>query len=88
MSLLAFSYLCVQYLLALHRVRFVLVLAAPAAAMPLLLLAIGDELTPLAVGLAGLNAALAVVMLALTLPRAPSGPGRSRAPLAARGVAR
>jgi hypothetical protein len=49
--------------------------------MPLLLLAIGDELTPLGIGLASLNAALAVVMLAMTLPRAP-GAARG-APLAA-----
>jgi O-antigen/teichoic acid export membrane protein len=85
MSLLAFSYLCVQYLLALHRVRFVLVLAVAPVAMPLLLLAIGDELTPLGIGLAALNGALAVVMLGMTLPRAPnaSPEDRARVPLAA-----
>jgi hypothetical protein len=72
MSLLAVSYLCVQFQLALHRVRFVLVLLVAAVAMPLLLLAIGSSLTPLGLGLAGLNLVLACVMLSLALPRVPA----------------
>ncbi len=41
-SLLAVSYLCVQFLLGLHRRAFALVLAVMAVAEPLLLLGAGD----------------------------------------------
>src|SRR3954447_7571326 len=58
MVLLAFTYLATQFKLALHRVRFVTLLAVAAIAQPLMLLAIGSELTPLATGLAVLNLAL------------------------------
>jgi O-antigen/teichoic acid export membrane protein len=59
MAMLAASYLCVQYLLALHRSRFVLVLAIGALLDPLLLLAAGTKLTSIALVLAALQAALA-----------------------------
>ena len=72
MTLLAFTYMATQFKLALHRVRFVAALAAAAVAQPLILLAIGAELTALAWGLAGVNAVLALVMLALSLPRRPA----------------
>jgi O-antigen/teichoic acid export membrane protein len=72
MSLLALSYLATQFHLALHRTRFIVVLAVAAAVQPLMLLAIGSSLTPLAAGLAGLNAVLACVMLGLSLPRRPA----------------
>lgn len=59
MGFLAITYLCVQYLLALHRKRFVLVLAAGAILDPLLLLLAGHKLTSIALVLAGLQTALA-----------------------------
>jgi O-antigen/teichoic acid export membrane protein len=67
MALLAFSYLCSQFQLALHRTRFILALAAAAIAQPLILLALGANLTALAAGLAALNLALAVPLVALAL---------------------
>jgi O-antigen/teichoic acid export membrane protein len=79
MTMLAFTYMATQFKLALHRVRFVIVLLCAAVALPLLLLAIGSELTPLAGGLAALYGVLAVVMLALTLPRRPSVVGDAEA---------
>jgi O-antigen/teichoic acid export membrane protein len=75
MTLLAFTYMATQFKLALHRVRFVVVLACAAVAQPLLLLAIGSKLTPLAGGLAALQAVLAIVMLTLALARRPEPVG-------------
>src|SRR3954469_26024999 len=80
MVLLAFTYLATQFRLALHRVRFVTLLAVAAIAQPPMLLAIGSELTPLATGLAVLNLALTVAMLAVTLPRRPAPAGSGEAP--------
>jgi O-antigen/teichoic acid export membrane protein len=73
MTLLAFTYMATQFKLALHRVRFVALLAVGAVAQPLILLAIGSDLTALAWGLAGVNAVLAAAMLGTTLPRRPEG---------------
>ena len=81
MALLAFSYLATQFQLALHRVRFIVLLAVAAIAQPLMLLAIGSELTPLGAGLAALNAALAVGLLALVLPRRPAPRAAEEPPL-------
>jgi O-antigen/teichoic acid export membrane protein len=67
MALLAFSYLTTQFQLALHRTRFIVALAAAAVAQPLILLALGANLTALAAGLAALNLALAVPLVALAL---------------------
>lgn len=69
MSLLAFTYLATQYQLALHRSRFLIVLAAGALAQPLIMAAIGAKLTALALGLLGMHAALAAAMLVLALRR-------------------
>jgi O-antigen/teichoic acid export membrane protein len=72
MTFLAATYLCVQYLLALHRSRFVLVLAAGAILDPLLLLAAGHKLTSIALVLAGLQAVLAAVIGLIALRSRPS----------------
>jgi O-antigen/teichoic acid export membrane protein len=66
MTMLALTYLAVQYQLALHRAWFIAVIAVAAAAQPAAMIAIGgDELRTLAIGLLGLNAALAAVMVTL-----------------------
>lgn len=69
MSLLALSYLATQFHLALHRARFMVVLGLAALAQPLLLLAIGDELTSIALGLLAVQAVVAVTLLVLALRR-------------------
>jgi O-antigen/teichoic acid export membrane protein len=65
LSCLAGTYLAVQYHLALHRWRFIGVLAVAAVVQPVVISAIGPNLRQIAVGLLALNAALAVAMLAL-----------------------
>lgn len=66
MSLLALTYLAVQYQLALHRAAFIVALVLAAAAQPAAMIAIGsEELTAIALGLLGLNAALAIAAVAL-----------------------
>jgi O-antigen/teichoic acid export membrane protein len=66
MSLLALTYLAVQYQLALHKAGFIAVLALAAAAQPAAMIAIGgEELTTIALGLLGLNALLAVALVML-----------------------
>ena len=72
MSMLALTYLATQYQLALHRSRFLFVLALGGLAQPLILAAVGDDLTALAVALLGLHLAVAAAMLTLALRR-PSG---------------
>jgi O-antigen/teichoic acid export membrane protein len=67
-ALLAVSYLCVQFLLALHRRAFAFVLAVMAAAEPLLLLGAGD-LAAFAGTVLLVQALTAVVLLALSLSR-------------------
>jgi O-antigen/teichoic acid export membrane protein len=67
-SLLAVSYLCVQFQLGLHRRRFALVLALMAVAEPLLLLSAGD-LAAFARTVLLVHAATAVALLALSAPR-------------------
>jgi O-antigen/teichoic acid export membrane protein len=67
MAFLAVTYLCVQYLLALHRSRFVLVLAAGALLDPLLLLLVGSKLTSIALVLAALQATVAAVIAVIAL---------------------
>jgi O-antigen/teichoic acid export membrane protein len=67
MSLLAWAYLSVQYLLALGRASFVILLAmAPPVELGLLVL-VGAELTDVAAVLAGLQLVLAPAMFALLL---------------------
>jgi O-antigen/teichoic acid export membrane protein len=66
MSLLAVTYLAVQYQLALHKAAFIGLLAAAAVAQPAVMIAIGgDDLRAIAFGLLGVNLALAVVMVAV-----------------------
>jgi O-antigen/teichoic acid export membrane protein len=74
MGFLAINYLCVQYLLALHRSRFVLVLVAGAVLDPLLLLAVGHKLTSIALVLAALQAVLAAFMVFFAVRRPASPP--------------
>jgi O-antigen/teichoic acid export membrane protein len=75
MAFLAVTYLCVQYLLALHRSRFVLVLAAGALLDPLLLLLVGTKLTSIALVLAALQATVAAVILLIALRSGPATVG-------------
>jgi len=78
MALLACAYLSVQYLLALGRASFIWVLTAGAVAEVLLLLAIGADLTQIAVALFALQLACAAALLALAFRRGlngVSGPG-------------
>jgi len=67
MALLACAYLSVQYLLALGRSGFIWVLAAGAAAEVVLLLAIGADLTRVALALSGPQLACAAAVLAISL---------------------
>jgi O-antigen/teichoic acid export membrane protein len=74
MSLLAFSYLSVQYLLAMGRASFLFVLAAGVVAEVLVLISMGDDLTAIAVGLMIVQAACASVILTMALRQsAPAG---------------
>jgi hypothetical protein len=72
MALLACSYLSVQFLLAMHRHRFVAVLAVAAVAEVIVLLAIGAHLTRIAVALFAIQLACAACVLMVSL--------RNRAP--------
>jgi glycosyltransferase involved in cell wall biosynthesis/O-antigen/teichoic acid export membrane protein len=74
MALLACAYLAVQYLLAIGRRSFIGVLAAAAAVEVLALLAVGANLTGIALALFGLQLLCAASMLVLSL-RAPAAPG-------------
>src|SRR3954454_17177423 len=72
MSMLALTYLATQYQLALHHSRFLVLLATAGLAQPLIMITVGDKLTALALGLLGLQLALAIAMLALDLRRRPT----------------
>lgn len=74
MAFLAITYLCVQYLLALHRSRFVLVLAVGALLDPLLLMVVGHKLTSFALVLAALQAVVAAVIAVIALRARPAPP--------------
>jgi glycosyltransferase involved in cell wall biosynthesis/O-antigen/teichoic acid export membrane protein len=79
MALLACAYLAVQYLLALGKAAFIVVLGIAAAAEPLLLLVIGAQLRDIALALFGLQLALAVAVVAISFrsaahPAARPGP--------------
>jgi O-antigen/teichoic acid export membrane protein len=69
MTLLASTFLVVQYHLALHRARFIAVLALAGIVQPLVLLAIGPHLTGIAIGMLGVQGALAATMLFLAFAR-------------------
>jgi O-antigen/teichoic acid export membrane protein len=81
MSLLACGYLSVQYLLALERANFLWALLAAAIAEPLVLAAIGTHITAVAIGLLGVQALLATVVLSLGF-RSAASPRASGAALA------
>ena len=66
MALLACVYLAVQYLLALGKARFIVVLGIAAVAEPLLLLLIGAQLRDVALALFGLQLALAAVVTTIS----------------------
>jgi O-antigen/teichoic acid export membrane protein len=65
MSLLACSYLSVQYLLALGRVRFIWILVAAVVAEVVALIGIGADLTAVALALFGVQAACAAALLSV-----------------------
>ncbi len=74
MVLLACTYLAVQYLLALRQYRFIWILAAGVVAEVLALVAVGDDLTRVAMALLAVQAVCAAVVLFLALARpAPAG---------------
>lgn len=72
MSLLACTYLCVQYLLAMGRSRFIAILALAAFAEIALVIVIGDELTSVALAVLGVQIACAAPMLLIALGVRPS----------------
>jgi O-antigen/teichoic acid export membrane protein len=72
MVLLACTYLSVQYLLALHRYRFTWILAAAMVVEVGALVAIGDDLTRVAMALLGVQAVCAAIVLFLALGRPPA----------------
>jgi O-antigen/teichoic acid export membrane protein len=74
MSLLACSYLSVQYLLAMGKASFLFVLGAAVVAEVLVLLSIGDDLTAIALALLAIQAVCAVTILTMALRQAaPAG---------------
>jgi O-antigen/teichoic acid export membrane protein len=74
MALLACVYLCVQFLLAMHRRGFIAILAIAAAAEVLVLLAIGAHLTRIALALFGIQAVTAAGVLTISLRRRATAP--------------
>jgi len=74
MGLLACSYLCVQYLLALGRASFIWILAVAGVLEVLLVAGIGANLTGVALALFGLQVVCATTVLTLALGRAPAKP--------------
>jgi hypothetical protein len=73
MTLLAFTYLSVQHLLARGRALFIWLLLAAAAGEPLLLGSFGADLLAVATALAALQLALAVIVLTLDFRTAATG---------------
>ena len=73
MVLLACTYLSVQYLLALHRYRFIWILAVGVVAEVVALVAVRDDLTRVAMALLAVQAVCASVVLFLALGRPAGG---------------
>jgi O-antigen/teichoic acid export membrane protein len=74
MSLLACSYLSVQYLLAMGKASFLFVLAGGLLVEVPVLLAIGDDLTAIAIALFAIQAVCASVILTMAMrQKAPAG---------------
>ena len=67
MALLACAYLSVQYLLALGHSRFLWLLGVAALVEPLLVVAIGADLTQVALALLGIQATLAACVIAVSM---------------------
>jgi glycosyltransferase involved in cell wall biosynthesis/O-antigen/teichoic acid export membrane protein len=65
MTLLACAYLSVQYLLALHRARFIWALGVAALIEPIMVASVAPELTTVALVLLALQATLASIVLVL-----------------------
>ena len=78
MTCLAFTYLGTQYLLALHRARFIAFLGVAAVLDPILLSIAGRHLTAIAWVLLGLQAVLAAIVTVVAL-RTPTTPLRNLA---------
>ena len=74
MTLLACTYLSVQYLLGLHRARFIVTLAAAAVAEVVLLASIGADLGQVALALFALQAICAAVVVTTSLRTGPGEP--------------
>jgi O-antigen/teichoic acid export membrane protein len=77
MTALAFTFLCVQYLIGLRHARFLWLLVGIVVAEPIVLAAFGDRLVELAAALLGLQLLLALVLMGLALHR-PAAVGRVR----------
>ena len=78
MTMLAITYLSVQYLLALHRSRFILIMALAAVLDPLLLLLAGTKLTSIAFVLLGLQLVLAAAVATVAMrTRTPALPAEA-----------
>jgi O-antigen/teichoic acid export membrane protein len=74
MSLLAVSYLSVQYLLAMGKASFLVVLAAALVVEIPVLLSIGDDLTAIAIALVCIQAVCASVILTMAMrQKTPTG---------------
>jgi O-antigen/teichoic acid export membrane protein len=80
MTLLACTYLSVQYLLGLHRARFIWTLAVAAVAEVILLASIGADLEQVALALFALQAVCAAVLVTASLR---TGPGEAQDPVVA-----
>jgi O-antigen/teichoic acid export membrane protein len=80
MSLLAWAYLSVQYLLALGRVSFVLLLGAAPPIEIALLVAVGAQLTSVAATIAALQLVLAPAVFAIVLRSAARARSLTRPP--------
>jgi O-antigen/teichoic acid export membrane protein len=65
LSFLACTFLAVQYHLALHRWRFIGILAIAAIVQPAVLVAVGPDLVSIALGLTAVNLVLAAIMVAV-----------------------
>jgi O-antigen/teichoic acid export membrane protein len=65
LSMLACTYLAVQYHLALHRWRFIGLLAVAAVVQPIVVIAVGAHLVSIAIGLTAVNGVVALLMVVL-----------------------
>jgi O-antigen/teichoic acid export membrane protein len=80
MTLLAVTYLTVQYQLALGRKNFLFLLVLAALIEPALLWLVGGQFIPIALALVGLQLVLGLSLLGLSLRSSPSKPGAEVTP--------